>query len=52
MANKAKTTGKNGVDRWTGNGQGITMGKRNLTPEQAREIDNAASKKKQNRKKK
>lgn len=44
-AKKAKETGKDGIDRWTGNGYGMTFGKRNITPEQAKEIDKAAAKK-------
>lgn len=27
MANKAKSEGKDGIDRWTSNGYGITVGK-------------------------
>ena len=36
-----KENGPDGIDRWTSNGHGLTMGDPVLTPEQAAEIDNA-----------
>lgn len=39
-----KENGPDGVDRWTSNGHGLTMGDPVLTPEQAAEIDNATEK--------
>lgn len=42
---RAKGTGKDGIDRWTNNGHGITVGKKPITKEQAAKIDAEVDKK-------
>lgn len=45
---KARKEGRDGIDRWTNNGYGLSVGKKALTKKQAQAIEKAAS----NRKKK
>lgn len=45
MAQKAKSEGRGGIDRWTSNGVGLNVIKTPITKAQAKEIDKSANKK-------